>query len=713
MHLDVDYALQMSPLFPKEAPRRPERTRGDEPVTLTSRQRQQDFSIAAAITAPQLQTYDPEAQIRQWTSYQVIDWMVDCDMDASTIDCFEANDINGDVLLDLQFEHLRDQLGIQSFGKRHQLWSAICSLRGAEPDFGTHGTPFQDTSRPSTRNETRSPKSACHTPIDGDMTPIETSHLKKRRGRKHHRLNEDVAPAESVSIVAIEQLIPKPHKCHKGERCAKWRKQQRELKQLQDEGVLHLPVSPTKGGRIYIATDSSRSPTVVSLAPSARKQSDNAARLTTDTMPSLIASSDLLGPGQLPDFALHANVLDRLGNRDPQEHVRQYLSLQHVGPATRSPAELAQPGSIPRSTSAPFAHPRNEHQGYATSIPPRNFKTPGPRESLRSLPKLEILRSQTATPAFNTSFSATTPCRSAGVSPTLPYRLGTPESEMDVPVTAIPTGPVSRDMTQSVPANMQFRQSNRSSPVRSATADPRRPSMPLPALKENEVLLSTSTLSGSSSASSVKSLASNSSSTGGGSAASSNTSIGSTSGASQPSLRRTKSTHDPFRSEPAVKHFGYGEECTHAGYMKKRKTKLLRHEWQEGHFRLVGFNLSMHENARLQSAALEKINVENYGIACSSAAASSKLSAAMKAFYIKSSNIADAAKADQTAFNFQLVPNKEGVDGERRLDAKGKTHHFAVKTKDERIDWMRELMLAKALQQKGKGYEVQVNGKKF
>jgi hypothetical protein len=40
----------------------------------------------------------------------------------------------------------------------------------------------------------------------------------------------------------------------------------------------------------------------------------------------------------------------------------------------------------------------------------------------------------------------------------------------------------------------------------------------------------------------------------------------------------------------------------------------------------------------------------------------------------------------------------------------GKTHHFAVKNRDERIDWMRELMLAKALKQKGDGFEISVNG---
>jgi hypothetical protein len=43
-------------------------------------------------------------------------------------------------------------------------------------------------------------------------------------------------------------------------------------------------------------------------------------------------------------------------------------------------------------------------------------------------------------------------------------------------------------------------------------------------------------------------------------------------------------------------------------------------------------------------------------------------------------------------------------------DAKAKTHYFAVKSRDERIDWMRELMLAKALKQKSEGYEVNING---
>ncbi len=267
--------IQMSPLLPKEIPRRTGTSFSEETITPTTRQRQEDYSIASALAAPALNTSDPEGQIRQWSSYQVVDWMISCNMDASVIECFEANDINGDVLLDLSFEHLKDQLGIQSFGKRHQLWSAICSLQGQEAVFTPQGTPFQDISRPCTMVDMHPTKSVCQTPVDGDATPIERSGTKKRRGRKAPK-GTDVTPAESVSIVAIEQLMPKPHKCHKGERCAKWRKQQRELKQLQDDGAIgRFPISPTKGGRIYISGDPGNAASAVNMVPNCKKQPDD------------------------------------------------------------------------------------------------------------------------------------------------------------------------------------------------------------------------------------------------------------------------------------------------------------------------------------------------------------------------------------------------------------------------------------------------------
>jgi hypothetical protein len=171
---------------------------------------------------------------------------------------------------------------------------------------------------------------------------------------------------------------------------------------------------------------------------------------------------------------------------------------------------------------------------------------------------------------------------------------------------------------------------------------------------------------------------------------------------------------------------------------KRTRTKFLRHEWNDTHCRLTGTKLAVHENAKLNAGVRDTIDVENYAVACSSVAAGRKLSSAMKVFSIKSSSNegkeggsgSASGNNDSAAFAFQLVPQggKESkVSFSSSPDRKGtgsssssgfssssssapKTHHFAVKTKDQRIDWMRELMLAKALQQKGQGFEVEVNG---
>jgi hypothetical protein len=165
---------------------------------------------------------------------------------------------------------------------------------------------------------------------------------------------------------------------------------------------------------------------------------------------------------------------------------------------------------------------------------------------------------------------------------------------------------------------------------------------------------------------------------------------------------------------------------------------MLRHEWHEHYFTLRGTRLTMHKDAAtVASKTLEYIDVDDYAIACSSIA-SSKLNAAFKAMHIRrGSGDAAGSKDDVAAFSFQLIPqdskgstrlrkresslsgilgvgsnssasNLPGLEG--ATNGTGKTHHFAVKGRDERIDWMRELMLAKALKQKGEGFEVSVNG---
>ena len=159
--------------------------------------------------------------------------------------------------------------------------------------------------------------------------------------------------------------------------------------------------------------------------------------------------------------------------------------------------------------------------------------------------------------------------------------------------------------------------------------------------------------------------------------------------------------------------------------MKKRKTRLLRHEWQDGYFTLKGSRLNMHKDAQEIDRTLEYIDIDDYAIACSSLASTSKLSAAFKAVHISHNR----EKSDPVAaFSFQLIPQDKNAGARLRkrdssmsgfssngppaegVNGTGKTHHFAVKSRDDRIDWMRELMLAKAMKQKGDGFEISVNG---
>jgi len=128
----------------------------------------------------------------------------------------------------------------------------------------------------------------------------------------------------------------------------------------------------------------------------------------------------------------------------------------------------------------------------------------------------------------------------------------------------------------------------------------------------------------------------------------------------------------------------------------------------------------MHSDARALDT-LSYIDIDDYANACSSLSSNaSKLNAAFRALNFTSQDKdKNGRSTDPGAFAFQLIPaaiekgvklrKKDWHSGEGGPSAL-KTHHFAVKSRDERIDWMRELMLAKALRRKGEGYEVNLNG---
>ncbi|KAF2280836.1 uncharacterized protein EI97DRAFT_454078 [Westerdykella ornata] len=701
---DFDFALQLSPLLPKEPPARLDTAfREATPETIVPQREYNNIASAVA----HLDT----TEVRAWTARDVATWMYQNGFDSDIIDRFEAHDITGAVLLDLQFEDLKE-LEIQSFGKRHQLWNQIDSLRteGLLSPAAPAPTPFEDISRPCTgardrsksKNRERRHRDKSRGGNDCDGDELVTPGGARRRGRRQHRAGADViTPAESVSIVAIEQLLPKPHKCAKGERCAKWRKQQRQLARLQEEHG--FPISPEKGGHIFIAGDPGNPQT-------AQRAVDNVYRPASDAIPSVVASSDLLGPGQLPEFSLEEDKLKSLEHRDPQDNVRQFLALQGLQQPFASATPIEAPPTPPvemfpnRFTTVPsYQQQQNSSFSASTSahtsasfepaalpapaLHPAEY-IPAPHYNLKSLPKLAIPpppRSMSAGPCGGSRSAAPTPqmapdtafspCRTA--SPGGLYRFGTPFSEMDVPVTAVPTGPVARDASQSVPPNMQYRD-----PIQrtGSTRDWRRPSLPLPALNEDQVYepaqhqfddtdtLHETQFSGENSA------------------------------VSSP-IRTMKSQNVPGKGG-----FVY-QNVNHHGWMKKRRTKLLRHEWQDHHFRLQGTTLAMHPNELPSSSPLQTIDVDDYAVACSSIA-SNKLSAKLKALKINKEH-----KEQAPVYEFQLVPTVPTGKGDvKKVTPHGKMHHFAAKTKDERIDWMRELMLAKAIKAKGDGYEVNVNG---
>ncbi|KIW01406.1 uncharacterized protein PV09_07170 [Verruconis gallopava] len=653
--LSFDFALQLSPIVPKKP----------ELVIDTAVRRSFNETTPTTIANVPATFQASEDQWNQdepdtWTAEQVSLWMYKTGIDSAVIEKFEHHDITGRVLLDLQFDDLKD-IGIESFGKRHELWSHICSLRDGDAGISPVPTPFQDTS------PRRSQGSRCSHRRSGDACdepPSPNGLGSGHRRRRRYRANphDPITPMDSVSIVAIEQLIPRPHKCSKGENCSKWKKQQRLMKRLQEEHG--FPISPENGGHIWMAGDPGNARTAPNLVENAYRPVSEAEPSVVG--PSVVASSDVLGPGDMPTIALQADALKRVQERDAQDNVKNFLALQHV-----------EPPAIPEPTSPLPAFEEQKFEMFpAAHVNPAYA---APLTGLQTLPRLQIPRAATAVPvqdhvgnlsAIQDPFSAFSSSRASLVPNGGMYRFGTPASDMDVPVTNVPLGPISRDTSQSVPPNMIYRD-----PIRNSRQD-WRIAQPLPSLNENEVFspaTSSDTMSrrtseqtfGSGDISSLKTEGKLAFSEG------------------------NKKNLDP--RYPGVNH---------AGWMKKRKTKLLRHEWNEHHFRLSGNQLKMHQNDIPQAAILETLNIDEYAVACSSIA-SNKLAAKLKALKIAKDKEKDASK--DSSFEFQLVPDQ--------MSKQGKSHHFAVKTRDERIDWMRELMLAKALRAKKDGLVVEVNGK--
>jgi len=720
--IEFQHALSLSPLTPKDPSSSVD---GQVPIALELTQipgRKKRDDGPFSYTTEELDT----KTLAEWSPEKVAQWMRNAGVGLSDCDFFVENDITGAILITLKFEDLKE-LGIPSFGVRTKIWDEIHNMRNIRKPEPVMETDIEDAPDKQARRELRR----------------QGSSVSKKRFKP--KFNDVISPLESVSIVGIEQMIPRPHKCSKGENCAKWKRNQRLIEAFKKD---HPFVDMEKGGIIMMAGDPGNAALAAVNAenlPQHRLPSiDDTLRPVSDAIPSVVASSDVMGPGNLPPFQyLEAATLQALQQRDPQDNVRQFLDFQKQHPSESSEVPPTPPFEI-------FPAQQTPHQG------------------LRSLPKLSI-PGQVPPRRQQHPLAATPMVSDAEVvedspeetTPTAPYRFGTPFSEMDVPVTAVNLGPVARDASQSVPPDMNYRH-NPAPPRRSASrASGRRPSFPvMPALDENSIVSPTNNQSGRSFAQRAaaasqrpiqppprvqypwtqrnKTYEKAIAPIPGSACASATSSAAGSSSASGAAIVRH---HSPPTSHAA--DMTDGNTISYQGLMKKRKTKMLRHEWHEHYFTLRGTRLAMHKDPTQTNRTLEYIDVDDYAIACSSLASTSKLNAALKAMSIRSSSSGSGskdrgAKGDIAAFSFQLIPQdqKGGVKLRKResavpwsahpsstgsvssfgssvsegVNGTGKTHHFAVKGRDERIDWMRELMLAKALKQKGEGVEISVNG---
>ncbi|RMD42187.1 hypothetical protein DV735_g2957, partial [Chaetothyriales sp. CBS 134920] len=563
-----------------------------------------------------------ESKVRSWSPRHVASWMADAGFDQGVVEKFLIHDISGSVLLDLQFEDLKE-LDISSFGKRHRVMSSIHHLRNSS--LITLDSPITRTNSKSARD--RAPR-ALQRPVGPEECHLTTKSRSASRRRKGTG-SDDVTPGESISIVAIEQLLPKPHKCSKGEDCAKWRKQQRKIARIQQEFAIEAQKTL------------------------AEEAENDAAGAKVEAVPSIIGSSDVLGAA--PSFKITPERLNELQVRDPQESIRQFLSFQHISTGN---SNMHNP-SPPPAASASFDR-------VAAEATPEI--SPNHQDELRGqLPKLFIPASQASSTSHERSpapefENPSTPARTAraqlledpyhygGVaSPADIYRTGTPFSAADVPVTAHAVDPCERVFSHSVPPEMRY-----------GTA---------PNFGSDPIYR-----------------------------------VGSTPPA--PRRRLTKQSFLPPSVTPVREDFQVGESqvaahtrqpsdiLSHSGWMRKRKTtKLMRHEWQDMYFSLAGTRLLMLENGLPERGLpVDSIDVATYDVHAYSRATASKLSAAFK----KSILGAGYVPSNQPNFAFSLIPDSDRSQGRKGFDKAAKSHHFAVDSGPEKVEWMRRLMLAKA-----------------
>ncbi|EGO02306.1 hypothetical protein SERLA73DRAFT_28665, partial [Serpula lacrymans var. lacrymans S7.3] len=65
----------------------------------------------------------------EWSVDEVVEWLTSKGFGNDVVDKFVEQEISGDVLLELDINLLKTEIGIQAFGKRMRIANAIAELR--------------------------------------------------------------------------------------------------------------------------------------------------------------------------------------------------------------------------------------------------------------------------------------------------------------------------------------------------------------------------------------------------------------------------------------------------------------------------------------------------------------------------------------------------------------------------------------------------------
>ncbi|KAL9051437.1 MAG: hypothetical protein Q9162_006006 [Coniocarpon cinnabarinum] len=197
-------------------------------------QSESDILGALQGSAVDITHHDDGSDVAMWTTQQVAAWMYTTGFENSIIITFKTHDINGSILLDLGFEDLRE-LDIASFAKRRQIWNEINTLR----DEGSRD--------PLTAHRSNRDRGCSYVHLFSNTTErVRRPAFERNRSstitgyRRPNRLTLE----QSRAFPHQTHQVPRPHRCSKGERCPKWKQQQRILGEIDDE---HGPDTPRSG----------------------------------------------------------------------------------------------------------------------------------------------------------------------------------------------------------------------------------------------------------------------------------------------------------------------------------------------------------------------------------------------------------------------------------------------------------------------------------